>query len=409
MQNKLLEQYQSFQKKNLNLDLTRGKPSSEQLDLSNDMCLSNLGHDLFHAETDLRNYGGIDGIVSAKSLGADMLQTSPEYVLVGGNGSLTLMYHTVLNSYLYGVDQLKAWMSEDDRIAFLCPSPGYDRHFTICENLGIDMIPVPLLESGPDMNVVESQIADNPQIRGIWCVPKYSNPTGCIYSDDTVERIAKLGQIAHPSFRVLWDNAYAVHDFGQPQPLANIFEATQRYQTQDSVVAFASTSKITFAGAGISFLATSPKNLQSLKALFSVMSIGPDKINQQRHVLFLKDMQTLQKHMKKQAEIIYPKFDLALSILSKNLNEPHDGRWTKPQGGYFISFETQPFQATQVIQLAKDAGVKLTPAGSAFPYQNDPSDTNIRIAPTFATLEEIEQAMEIFTLCVKIASSPFKH
>ncbi len=404
MQKELLKQYQSFQEKGLNLDLTRGKPSSEQLDLSNDLC-SDSGNELFHAETDLRNYGGIDGIATAKTLGADILQTSPEQVLVGGNSSLSLMYHTVLNSFLYGVDEQQAWVKESERVAFLCPSPGYDRHFTICENLGIDMIAVPMLSSGPDMDRVEQDIAKNPKIRGMWCVPKYSNPTGCIYSDETVERIAQLGKVAHPSFRVLWDNAYAVHDFGTPQPLASLFEAVQRHQTQDSVVAFASTSKITFAGAGISFLASSQKNLTSLKKLFSVMSIGPDKLNQQRHMLFLKNLSNLQDHMKKQAQIIQPKFELALSVLAKNLSEPSEGSWTKPQGGYFISFETLPFQATKVIRLAKDAGVKLTPAGSAFPYKKDPLDTNIRIAPTFATLEDIEQAMEIFTLCVKIALS----
>ena len=317
MQQALLKKYQWFQEQNLKLDLTRGKPSAEQLNLSHQMHTSDLGGNLFHAETDLRNYGGIDGIASAKSLGADILQTSPEQIIVGGNSSLTLMYHTILNSYLYGVDDQKAWVKEPSRVSFLCPSPGYDRHFTICENLNIDMIHVPLLKSGPDMDIVESHIANNPQIRGIWCVPKYSNPTGCIYSDETVERIAKLGQIAHPSFRVLWDNAYAVHDLGQFQNLASIFEATQKYQTQDSIVAFASTSKITFAGAGISFLATSPKNLHSLKSLFSVMSIGPDKINQQRHMLFLKNFTNLKEHMKKQAKIIQPKLDLTLSILSK--------------------------------------------------------------------------------------------
>lgn len=400
----LAERYSQFAAKGLKLDLTRGKPGADQLDLSNP--LDGILDGRYRAEnTDLRNYGGLDGLDGAKSLGALLLDVPAENVLVGGNSSLTLMYHYLLHAHLLGLHGPGTGWSREGDITFLCPVPGYDRHFAICEELGIRMLPVPMNEDGPDMDEVEEQVANDPAIKGMWCVPKYSNPTGCVYSDAVVDRIAALGKTAGPGFRVMYDNAYSVHHLTeQPPTLANIFEACRRHGTEDSVVQFASTSKMTFAGAGVAFMAASRNNLDAFKQHLIVTTIGPDKLNQQRHVLWLKDADTIDALMRRHAERIKPKFDCVQQALQQGLGNLDMGHWTEPRGGYFISFYTKPGLATEVVRLAGEAGVKLTPAGAAFPYGQDPDDQHIRLAPTFPRIEELEQAMAVFVTCVQLAT-----
>lgn len=400
----LAARYAEFQARRLNLDLTRGKPGSDQLDLSNP--LEDSLHGAFHAEgTDLRNYGGLDGLKGAKALGAALLGVPADNVLVGGNSSLTLMYHYLLHAHLLGLRGPGTGWGREGQAKFLCPSPGYDRHFAICEELGIEMIAVPMDENGPDMGRVEALVRDDPMIKGLWCVPKYSNPTGCVYSDTVVECIAALGKVAGPGFRVMYDNAYAVHDLSDDPPvLADIFAACRRHGTEDSVVQFASTSKMTFAGAGLAFLAASEANLKAFKAHWNVTTIGPDKLNQQRHVNFLQDLETIRAHMRRHAELVRPKFAAVQDALQTQLGNRDMGRWTEPRGGYFVSFYTKSGLATEVVRLAAEAGVKLTPAGAAFPYGKDPDDRHIRLAPTFPGLDELKQAMDVFTLCVQLAT-----
>ncbi len=401
----LAEQYQALQNQSLNLDLTRGKPSADQLSLS-DALDGILNGDYRAADgTDVRNYGGLDGIGEAKQLGADILGVQLDEILVGGNSSLTLMFQTALIAQQFGLQGAESAWKNQGAVKFLCPVPGYDRHFTICEQLGIEMITVPMLATGPDMDAVEAMIRADSQIVGMWCVPKYSNPTGVVYSDDTVERIAQLGKIANPQFRVFWDNAYAVHDLvAAPQTLLPIMESCRKFGTEDSVIQFASTSKITHAGAGVAFMATSPANLKGIKAVFGTSTIGPDKVNQLRHMRLIPNMDALHEHMTKHAEIIKPRFSSVLSNLDRAFGESDLGVWEKPEGGYFISFDTRPNCAKAVVKLAAEAGVKLTPAGATFPYGNDPEDRNIRIAPTVPTVKDVDLAMQVFETCVKLAS-----
>ncbi|GAB3095387.1 aminotransferase class I/II-fold pyridoxal phosphate-dependent enzyme [Aestuariicella hydrocarbonica] len=401
----LANQYQSLQDQSLNLDLTRGKPSAEQLNLS-DALDGILDGDYRAADgTDVRNYGGLDGIQEAKQFAADVLQVNTSEVLVGGNSSLTLMFQTVLFAHEFGLQGADSAWKTQGKVKFLCPVPGYDRHFTVCEQLGIDMVTVPMLSTGPDMDQVEAMIKADPQIVGMWCVPKYSNPTGVVYSDETVERIAQLANIANPYFRVFWDNAYAVHDLVEnPPELANIMDACRKHNTEDSVLQFASTSKITHAGSGVCFMAASPANLAGFQQVLASCTIGPDKVNQLRHARLLPDMTALRAHMKKHAAIIQPRFNSVLENLSSAFDGTGLGTWETPVGGYFISFDTLPGCAQAVVKLAADAGVKLTPAGATFPYGKDPQDRNIRLAPTVPTVEEVDQAMKVFEVCVKLAS-----
>ncbi|MCB1807320.1 MAG: aminotransferase class I/II-fold pyridoxal phosphate-dependent enzyme, partial [Candidatus Competibacteraceae bacterium] len=290
-------------------------------------------------------------------------------------------------------------------VKFLCPVPGYDRHFAICQELGIQMIPVGMDEHGPLMDDVERLLRDDPSIKGMWCVPKYSNPTGCVYSAEVIDRIAALGKIAGPNFRVLYDNAYAVHHLSDSPPaLANMLDACRRHGTEDSVVQFASTSKITFAGAGLAFMAASAANLTAFKKHWNIVSIGPDKLNQQRHVKFLPEQAAIQDLMRRHRALIKPKFECVLQALEQNLGNRDMGSWTAPEGGYFVSFYTKPGLASEVVRLAAEAGVKLTPAGAAFPYGKDPDDSHIRLAPTFPSIDELKQAMEVFVLCVQLAT-----
>ncbi len=405
-ENTLAGQYKHYQQAGLNLDLTRGKPCTEQLDLSNALDGILAGNYRDVQGTDLRNYGGLDGIPAAKALFAEMVGASSDNILIGGNSSLTLMYTVIQFALYHGVNgAASAWIKEQQTIKFIAPVPGYDRHFSICEMLGIEMLPVNMNEQGPDMDEVEAMIKADPSIKGLWCVPRFSNPSGITYTDQVVERIAKLATIAGPNFRVFWDNAYAVHAIEDNAPvLANILEISHQYATEDSIYAFGSTSKITFAGAGVSFVATSTSNLSSLKKLLAYTSIGPDKINQQRHVLLLKDFAGIQQHMKHHAAILKPRFKAVLSRLQEQLADAGMGNWTEPKGGYFISFDTLPGLAKEIIRLAAEAGVKLTPAGATFPYGKDPDDKNIRLAPSVPSVNEIEQATEVFICCVKLAS-----
>ncbi|MCW8125575.1 aminotransferase class I/II-fold pyridoxal phosphate-dependent enzyme [Microbulbifer halophilus] len=399
----LSAQYQRICEHELSLDITRGKPSADQLHLA-DKLDGILNGDYRAADgTDTRNYGGLDGLACARDLGADILQVPSEEVIAGGNSSLTLMYHAVLTGYLFGFAGNTPWR-ELENPKFLCPVPGYDRHFSICEQLGIGMVNVPMTDSGPDMDAAEELVRNDRDIIGIWCVPKFSNPTGVTYSEDTVDRLAQLGQIANPGFRIFWDNAYAIHDLEQQVNLPSIRSATLANDTADSVIQFASTSKVTFAGSGVAFVSSSPANLASLKQQMQAMTIGPDKVNQLRHSRFFAEFTMLKEHMQKHAEILKPKFACVLEQLEKSFGESDLGEWEKPRGGYFVSFNTRPGCATEVIKLAADAGVKLTPAGATFPYGKDPEDRNIRIAPSFPPLEEVDTAMSVFVLCVKLAS-----
>lgn len=397
--------YEAIKAKKLNLDLTRGKPSSEQLDLSDALDGILKGNYKAADGTDTRNYGGLDGLPEAKQLGAHIMGVDAANVLVGGNSSLTLMFQVALTAYLFGLkDAASAWKNEGE-VKFLCPVPGYDRHFTICEQLGIKMVNVPMTSTGPDMDAVEALVKADKSIKGIWCVPKYSNPTGVVYSDETVERIAKLGQIASANFRVFWDNAYSVHDLVDNAPqLASVMDACRRNGTEDLVIQFASTSKITQAGAGVAFVAASTANLTGIKKALSASTIGPDKVNQIRHTRFLPDRAALMNHMKKHAALLNPRFDAVLSALSKAFDGTNLGAWEKPVGGYFVSFDTLPNCAKETVRLAAEAGVKLTPAGATYPYGKDPEDRNIRIAPSVPTVPEVVGAMDVFVTCVKLAS-----
>lgn len=404
-ESQLTEQYQAILAKKLNLDLTRGKPSAEQLNLSDELDGLLKGNYIAADGTDTRNYGGLDGLPEAKQLGANIMGVEPANVLVGGSSSLTLMFQMMLTAHQFGLkDAASAWKNEGE-VKFICPVPGYDRHYTVCEQLGIKMINVPMTSTGPDMDAVEAFLKADKSIKGMWCVPKYSNPTGVVYSDETVERIAKLGQIASANFRVFWDNAYSVHDLTANAPqLASILDATRRNGTEDSVVQFASTSKITHAGSGVAFVAASAANLAGFKKFLNSCTIGPDKVNQIRHTRFLPNKDALMAHMGKHAALLNPRFDAVLSGLSKAFEGTDLGAWEKPVGGYFVSFDTRKNCAKETVRLAAEAGVKLTPAGATYPYGKDPEDRNIRIAPSVPTVPEVVGAMEVFVTCVKLAS-----
>ena len=401
----LEKQYAEIQSAKLNLDLTRGKPSSAQLDLSNGIDAILAGDFKASDGTDCRNYGGLDGIVEAKALFSQVLGVKPSETLIGGNASLTLMFQSVAFAHLFGVRGPEtAWSNEGD-VKFLCPVPGYDRHFGICEELGIKMLPVPMDQNGPDMDQVEALVKADPCIKGIWCVPRFSNPTGIVYSDEVVERIAQLGKVAGPNFRVMWDNAYAIHALSDDAPqLANLMDLARQHGTEDSVLIFGSTSKVTFAGSGLAFMGASEDNLKYFKKHLGMSTIGPDKVNQLRHMKFFGDFDGLLHHMARHAELLNPRFEAVLRHLDKGFADSDLGTWTVPQGGYFVSFDARPGLAKEIVHLAGEAGVKLTPAGATFPYGQDPDDKNIRLAPSFPSLEDINKTMEVFVVCVKLAS-----
>ena len=405
MMQELQQQYHEFKSKNLKLNMARGKPSAEQLELSADM-LNNLScEDLSKTEAgfETRNYGMLDGIPEAKEFFAQILDVPSDWIIVGGNSSLNLMYDAVARAMQFGVGGNPPW-NQQGRIKFLCPSPGYDRHFAICELFGIEMIHISMNKDGPNMNQIRNLVEQDPLVKGIWCVPKYSNPTGITYSDEVVRAFAALKPAAK-DFQIFWDNAYVVHHLAEPHDrLLNIFDACQTYHSEDMVLEFTSTSKISFPGGGISALATTPKNIKYLLSIMSIQTIGHDKINQLRHCKFFGSEGKLQRHMEAHAKIIKPKFDLVIEYLNRQITPCGIGNWTEPRGGYFISFDALPGCGKRIGELCKQAGVVLTKVGATYPYGIDPLNRNIRIAPTYPPIGELEQAMQVFCVCVKIAS-----
>lgn len=393
--------YDALKARNLALDMTRGKPCAEQLDLS--LGIFELRDYKAADGSDCRNYGVLEGLPEARRLFAELLEVEPSEVIVGGNSSLALMHDTIVQALLKGLPDAPPWRSQPT-VRFLCPSPGYDRHFAICERFGIEMVPVEMRDDGPDMDEVERLAGSDPAVKGIWCVPRYSNPTGTTYSDAVVDRFARM-ETAAPDFRIFWDNAYAVHHLVErPALLKNILAACRAAGHADRPFIFTSTSKISFAGGGISALAASAANLRHVVAGLSIQTIGHDKLNQLRHVQFLKDANGVAAHMRKHAAILKPKFDAVNEILERELAGRGVAQWTRPQGGYFISLDTLDGCASNVVSMADAAGVKLTKAGATFPHGRDPRDRNIRLAPSFPSLADIRQAMELVALSVQLVS-----
>ena len=402
----LNKEYAEAKAKGLALDMSRGKPSAKQLDVSLGLLDTiNSSSDLKALDgTDCRNYGVLDGIPEAKKLMADMMGTTPDHVIVYGNASLNIMYDQISRAYTHGILGNTPWCKLD-KVKFLCPVPGYDRHFAITERFGIEMINIPMSESGPDMGMVEEYVSKDASVKGIWCVPKYSNPQGYTYSEETVKRMAALKPAAE-DFRIFWDNAYVIHDLydDNKDEIADILSECEKAGNPDMVFEFASTSKVSFPGSGIAALATSANNIADIKKQLTIQTIGHDKLNQLRHVRFFKDINGLKEHMRKHAEFMRPKFEAVESVLEEELGGLGIGSWTEPKGGYFISFEAMDGCAKAIVAKCKEAGVKLTGAGATFPYGKDPKDSNIRIAPSFPTPEEMKQAADLFVLCVKLVS-----
>lgn len=402
-----LEQaYEDAKAKGLKLDMSRGKPSVSQLDMTMPIMdvLDSKSILKTEAGMDCRNYGLMDGIPEAKALMGAMMDVPADKVIICGNASLTIMYDTVARSMTHGVCGSTPWCKLE-KVKFLCPAPGYDRHFAVTEHFGIEMITIPMTPTGPDMDLVEKYVSEDASIKGIWCVPKYSNPQGITYSAETVKRFAALKPAAE-DFRIFWDNAYVIHDLYEDKhdELLEILSECEKAGNPDMVYEFASTSKVSFAGAGISAVAASEKNLEFIRKSLTLQTIGFDKVNQLRHVKYFKNMDGLKAQMKKHADIMRPKFEAVLSILDKELDGLGIAEWTRPLGGYFISFEAMEGCAKRIVAKCKDAGVVLTGAGATYPYGKDPRDTNIRIAPSFPTPEEMAQAAELFVLCVKLVS-----
>jgi DNA-binding transcriptional MocR family regulator len=398
------ERYGEFCAKALKLDMSRGKPCKEQLNLSLGMLDTvNSASDLKTENGfDARNYAIVDGIPEIKRLYAEILNVKESEIIAGGASSLNMMYDAVQRGMQFGFGGFPPW-NKLEKVKFLCPSPGYDRHFSICQLFGIEMIAVAMNDDGPDMDTVEKLCADDGSIKGIWCVPKFSNPTGVIYSDEVVRRLA--GMKAAGDFRIFWDNAYSIHALkAGTRELLDILSECKKAGNPDRVFVFSSTSKVTFAGAGVAFFASSERNVAEAKAVLSMQTIGPDKINQLRHARFLKGKANTLGHMKKHAEILRPKFDAVLDALSRGLDGSGIAEWTKPDGGYFISVDVYPGTAKRVVGLAKGAGVIFTPSGATYPYGQDPLDRNIRFAPSLPPLEELIVASEIFVNCIKIAA-----
>lgn len=406
LKKELSAKYREYQGKDLKLDMSRGKPSIDQLDLSMGM-LDVLTSDMdltCEDGTDCRNYGVLDGISEAKELLADMMEVAPDHIIIYGNSSLNVMYDTVSRSMTHGVMGNTPWCKLD-KVKFLCPVPGYDRHFAITEYFGIEMINIPMTPTGPDMDMVEELVASDDSIKGIWCVPKYSNPQGISYSDQTVRRFARLKPAA-PDFRIYWDNAYTIHhlyDMDQDH-LIEILAECKRAGNPDMVYKFASTSKISFPGSGIAAIAASQNNLVDIKKQLRIQTIGHDKVNQLRHVRFFGDIHGMVEHMRKHADILRPKFEAVLETLDRELEGLGIGTWTTPKGGYFISFDSLDGCAKAIVAKCKKAGLVMTGAGATYPYGKDPHDSNIRIAPSYPPLNDLKQAMELFALCVKLVS-----
>lgn len=397
--------YKEYQGKNLSLNMARGKPCKEQLDLSLPMMdVLNSSSDYISADGDVRNYGILTGIQEAKELMGAMMDAPAENIVMYGNASLTLMFDTVSRAWTHGVCGSTPWCKLD-KVKFLCPVPGYDRHFAITQYFGIEMINIPMTPTGPDMDMVEKLVASDDSIKGIWCVPKYSNPQGISYSDQTVRRFARLKPAA-PDFRIYWDNAYTIHhlyDMDQDH-LIEILAECKRAGNPDMVYKFASTSKISFPGSGIAAIAASQNNLVDIKKQLRIQTIGHDKVNQLRHVRFFGDIHGMVEHMKKHADILRPKFEAVLETLDRELEGLGIGTWTTPKGGYFIAFDSLDGCAKAIVAKCKKAGLVMTGAGATYPYGKDPHDSNIRIAPSYPPLNDLKQAMELFALCVKLVS-----
>ena len=402
------KEYDDFKNQGLSLNMARGKPSSAQLDLAMKMLAAVNSYDADYKAsdgTDCRNYGGLDGIIDAKNLFSPMLGVTNDELIVCGNSSLNIMYDTIAKCIIFGVDGVQKPWKDYEKIKRLCPAPGYDRHFAICESFGIEMITVPLNEDGPDMDMIEKLVSEDDTIKGVWCVPMYSNPTGITYSDETVKRFANLKPAAK-DFRIFWDNAYCIHHLTEtPDTLLNILDECKKVGNDDMVYMFASTSKITFAGGGIAVMAASKANVDYIKSLMTVQTIGFDKINQLRHAKFFGNYEGLMAQMEKHREILQPKFEMVLDTLEREITPLGIGSWHKPRGGYFVSFDAMEGCAKRICQLCKDAGVVLTGAGATFPYGKDPHDSNIRIAPSYPPVEELELAMKLFVAAVKLASA----
>lgn len=402
------KEYDDFKNQGLSLNMARGKPSSAQLDLAMKMLAAVNSYDADYKAsdgTDCRNYGGLDGIIDAKNLFSPMLGVTNDELIVCGNSSLNIMYDTIAKCIIFGVDGVQKPWKDYEKIKWLCPAPGYDRHFAICESFGIEMITVPLNEDGPDMDMIEKLVSEDDTIKGVWCVPMYSNPTGITYSDETVKRFANLKPAAK-DFRIFWDNAYCIHHLTEtPDTLLNILDECKKVGNDDMVYMFASTSKITFAGGGIAVMAASKANVDYIKSLMTVQTIGFDKINQLRHAKFFGNYEGLMAQMEKHREILQPKFEMVLDTLEREITPLGIGSWHKPRGGYFVSFDAMEGCAKRICQLCKDAGVVLTGAGATFPYGKDPHDSNIRIAPSYPPVEERELAMKLFVAAVKLASA----
>ena len=402
----LKKEYIDAKGKGLNLNMARGKPSKAQLDLSMDVldALTSKGSAITESGIDTRNYGDMTGIPEAKKLMADVMGTDPQNVIVFGNASLPIMYDTVARSYCFGVNGSTPWCKLD-KVKWLCPVPGYDRHFAITEQFGIEMITIPMNSDGPDMELVKKYVEEDETVKGIWCVPKYSNPTGITFSDSVVRAFASLRPAAE-DFRIFWDNAYAVHDLydDKKDELLDILSECALNGNEDMVYEFCSTSKVSFAGAGIAAMATSEKNRKWVESTMTIQTIGYDKMNQLRHVRYFKDIDGLKAHMKKHADMLRPKFEAVLNCFESELDGLDIATWTEPKGGYFIYFDAMEGCAKEIVAKCKEAGVTLTGAGATYPYKKDPKDSNIRIAPSFPTPEEMELAAKVFVLCVKLVT-----
>lgn len=403
---RIKNEYQAICEKKYNLDMSRGKPGADQLDISEELLtvISDNKECFTENGTDCRNYGIVDGIPEAKKLFAEILDVSPDNIIVGGNSSLNLMYDSIVRALIYGVPGGDSPWITQGKIKFLCPCPGYDRHFGICESLGIEMINVDMTPTGPDMDAVEKLVSTDASIKGIWCVPKYSNPEGVTYSDETVKRFANLKPMAK-DFRIFWDNAYIVHHLvDNGDFLLNIIDECEKAGNPDMVYEFTSTSKVSYPGAGVAVIAASTTNIEYIKKIMSIQTIGHDKLNMLRHVKYFKDANGINAYMKRHAEILRPKFEIVIDAFSNQLGGTGVAEWLSPKGGYFVSLNVMDGCAKRVVQLCKDAGIVLTPAGAAFPYHKDPRDRNIRVAPSYPSCADLQIAVDVLCVCVKLAA-----
>ena len=405
LKEQLIIQYKEYQGKGLSLNMARGKPCIEQLDLSMGMMdsLSSDADMTCEDGTDCRNYGVWNGLPEMRAIFSEMMDVPADQIILGNNSSLQMMFDCIAQGFTHGYSGCTPW-ARQEKVKFLCPAPGYDRHFAVTEYFGFEMIPVPMLKTGPDMDIIERLVAQDDTIKGCWCVPKYSNPTGITYSDETVRRFAALKPAAK-DFRIMWDNAYCVHDVTDtPDTLLDLYAECLKNGTEDNVLFFASTSKISFPGAGVAALAASKRNIEDLKRRITTQTIGPDKLNQLRHILFLHDINGVHNLMQGHRKILEPKFQIVEESLERELGDLGIAKWSKPNGGYFVSVQVLDGCAKRVVQLCKEAGVQLTSAGAAYPYGKDPRDSNIRVAPTYPPVSELEIAMDLFCLCTELAA-----